>query len=321
MKSLKVAALLAIVAAPLPAQAVTFFYTGALATYVVPADRWYELTVAGAQGGDGWLSRPGGGGAIISGNLFLEADTVLTLLVGSRGASAGSDNGGGGGGMSFVSSGTTPLIVAGGGGGAAWNKGPGGSGQIGPDGQGIGGGTNGFGGTTASSGAGWYGDGAFADPGPLIGAGGKSWPSFAGGAGAAGSEQNPYTMVPGFGGFGGGGGPGYGCGGGGGGYSGGGGGGLRYEDMPYACPGGGGGSFISADALNVLAIAGGNVFDPAIYNPFEYSQWGSGEGFISIEFSSLVPEPSTWAMMILGFGFCGALLRRRRKSASPMLTG
>lgn len=33
-----------------------------------------------------------------------------------------------------------------------------------------------------------------------------------------------------------------------------------------------------------------------------------------------VPEPGTWAMMILGFGFCAGAMRRRRKTA-PGLTG
>ncbi|MBV1691266.1 PEPxxWA-CTERM sorting domain-containing protein [Novosphingobium sp. G106] len=30
-------------------------------------------------------------------------------------------------------------------------------------------------------------------------------------------------------------------------------------------------------------------------------------------FSNSVPEPSTWAMMILGIGFAGAAMRRRQR--------
>jgi hypothetical protein len=30
-----------------------------------------------------------------------------------------------------------------------------------------------------------------------------------------------------------------------------------------------------------------------------------------------VPEPTTWTMMILGFGFAGALIRRRSRVANP----
>ncbi|HEX7947292.1 MAG TPA: PEPxxWA-CTERM sorting domain-containing protein, partial [Phenylobacterium sp.] len=34
--------------------------------------------------------------------------------------------------------------------------------------------------------------------------------------------------------------------------------------------------------------------------------------FVSIDTTGGVPEPATWAMMILGFGGIGAVLRRRR---------
>ncbi len=35
----------------------------------------------------------------------------------------------------------------------------------------------------------------------------------------------------------------------------------------------------------------------------------------NITISTAVPEPATWAMMLLGFGGLGALLRRRRTLA------
>jgi hypothetical protein len=48
------------------------------------------------------------------------------------------------------------------------------------------------------------------------------------------------------------------------------------------------------------------------------SSWGELNGFvptyIHADFINGVPEPGTWAMMILGFGFVGGALRRRGKS-------
>ena len=38
----------------------------------------------------------------------------------------------------------------------------------------------------------------------------------------------------------------------------------------------------------------------------------AGVFFDNISVSTAVPEPATWAMMIMGFGVAGALLRRRR---------
>lgn len=40
--------------------------------------------------------------------------------------------------------------------------------------------------------------------------------------------------------------------------------------------------------------------------------WGIDQ--LSITFDSVVPEPATWGMMIVGFGLVGAMLRRRRVS-------
>jgi PEP-CTERM motif len=37
---------------------------------------------------------------------------------------------------------------------------------------------------------------------------------------------------------------------------------------------------------------------------------GDGFGFDNLAFSSAIPEPATWAMMILGFGLVGGSLRR-----------
>lgn len=56
------------------------------------------------------------------------------------------------------------------------------------------------------------------------------------------------------------------------------------------------------DGPTINAVNGitGIVFDPQTFTPFRFIDDGA------------VPEPSTWLMMILGFGFLGAALRRRR---------
>ena len=96
------------------------------------------------------------------------------------------------------------------------------------------------------------------------------------------------------GGFGGGGSSGDYGGGGGGGYSGGGGAGAD---------GGGGGG-------------GGSLLSPLLTNSFETAGANSGNGYVSIDLATpAVPEASTWAMMLAGFGGMGAMaLRMRRKT-------
>lgn len=43
--------------------------------------------------------------------------------------------------------------------------------------------------------------------------------------------------------------------------------------------------------------------------------WAEGAQYTNYAFVSTVPEPSTWAMLIMGFGVVGFSLRRRRKTA------
>lgn len=62
-------------------------------------------------------------------------------------------------------------------------------------------------------------------------------------------------------------------------------------------------------------IGGGQIF-------YSYPTWVQyyaelpvadlGKTFSFELFAGTVPEPSTWVMMILGFGYCGAMIRRRR---------
>ena len=63
--------------------------------------------------------------------------------------------------------------------------------------------------------------------------------------------------------------------------------------------------------------------DLVLYNIYEsdgslsdvISIYNDASGTANISFNSLVPEPSTWAMMLLGFGGVGAVARRRARTA------
>ncbi|MEO7411462.1 MAG: PEPxxWA-CTERM sorting domain-containing protein [Sphingomicrobium sp.] len=44
------------------------------------------------------------------------------------------------------------------------------------------------------------------------------------------------------------------------------------------------------------------------------SPFGSGAGFFRVSAVTSVPEPTTWAMMLIGFAGIGVALRRRRRS-------
>ena len=82
--------------------------------------------------------------------------------------------------------------------------------------------------------------------------------------------------------------------------------GVNYIGIHYGFQGGGETFFYKVNATNI---------DSFTLTP------GSGGGSSStatlLVFStSAVPEPATWAMMIIGFGAMGASLRRRKVSAS-----
>ncbi|MGP7796695.1 PEPxxWA-CTERM sorting domain-containing protein [Sphingomonas sp. CLY1604] len=54
------------------------------------------------------------------------------------------------------------------------------------------------------------------------------------------------------------------------------------------------------------------------YNGIRFSNIGNGNQsfeFDNVSFSAAVPEPATWAMMIIGFGMLGGAMRYRRKSS------
>ena len=64
---------------------------------------------------------------------------------------------------------------------------------------------------------------------------------------------------------------------------------------------------LTAGASNVLTI-NGTTFGDASYS-----------GTLSFGQTAAVPEPATWALMLMGFGAVGFSMRRRRATARPML--
>jgi hypothetical protein len=219
----------------------TFFFTGQIDTFTVPAG-WDSVRIAawGAEGGfQPAAAALTGRGAAMVGDFILSPGSQMKILVGEQ-PSLTHGNGNGGGGGTFVTDlSNNPLVVAGGGGGSSEDNNDERGGQIGTSGGsgstygGVGGiagngGGAGPNGTQAGAGGGLLTDGADgSDPG----GGGKAFIN--GGAGSA--LANP-------GGFGGGG---HGqhtifyTGGAGGGYSGGGSGSVAS--------GGGGGSYNSGN--------------------------------------------------------------------------
>ena len=104
------------------------------------------------------------------------------------------------------------------------------------------------------------------------------------------------------GGFGGGGGSGF-SGGGGSGFSGGGAGGGLVSGGGNGFGGGGGGSYLASLFTDQVLTAGGA---------------SRGDGSISIDLiPTPVPEPSTWAMMLMGFAGLGWLAHARGRKTSP----
>jgi hypothetical protein len=239
----------------LPTTQTTIGYSGNIETFTVGTSGYYDITADGAQGGANNLEgKPGGLGAMASGEIYLAAGAQLEIVVGGQGQSATYGGGGGGGGSFVIELNTNPAInngqdinevIAGGGGGGDF-AGAGGGGLTQPtggaggkasDGGGGGGGAGGVNGAAGQGGYTYGGGGGFA-----IGA------SFTGGVGQYGG---------GSGGFGGGG---FGAntgGGGGGGFGGGGGGALSGG-------GGGGGSYVNASATDVSKTAATNSGDGSV---------------------------------------------------------
>jgi PEP-CTERM motif len=280
------ASLLAIVLGSGDANADVFGLPGEV-RYMIPTTGSYDFRVAGAGGGGQTPSDRGGVGAVVGGELFFDAGDMLDIVVGGAGGAGICQNGcgGSGGGGSFVFE-SGLLFAAGGGGGAGFGGGGGGGPGIGHGGH-PGGRAN-YGGGGGSGVAIGPGEGGNIPPQQYAQSG--SFPN--GGAGTC----CLFGGGP-AGGFGGGGGGGYNGGGGGGGAPGGG-------------PGEGGYSYVINTARNAFGITGGNL------SRYLGNTYGAN-GYVSINLVA-VPEPSTWAMMLLGFAGLGWLARLRRRKLAPI---
>jgi hypothetical protein len=287
------------------AATVTFNYTGADVSYVIDPGT-YKITVYGARGGGTTNDRgltDGGSGAGVA--AIYRIGQTLDLRIGVGGAAPTSESASGGGGASFVDfeigdPGLTVLLLVGGGGGGAYDndvepKIPGGDGKLPPtdpgaNGKGLGGG----------------GGGGYSTDGQTFPLGGQGGTSLASG-GAPGQQQSP-------GGFGGGGagffsnqinGPN--GGGGGGGYNGG---DSGFGDNTGDFFGSQGGTSFVNESPDGCGPDGGPV---CFIGGVAAAVGERGNGFVTIEpvSGSPVPEPSTWAMMAVGFAGLGFAAIRR----------
>ncbi|WP_200961252.1 S-layer family protein [Phycicoccus sp. Soil802] len=226
----------------------TFFATGSVQTWTVPAGvTQLYVDIAGAQGGAAYGG--GWGGAELTGTISVTPGDTLHIIAGSMGRDGvrfGAGAGGGGGSFVYTTADQSGILAAaGGGGGAGSNVFPfeastSTSGVAGGNGGGAGG-TSGNGGGAGTAGG---GGGLLSNGGSAQGGGGQSVAN--GASGGSGSY--------GVGGFGGGGGSTGFAGAGGGGYSGGGGG--RYNGNNGG--GGGGGSYFAGTLTGAVSGHGGH---------------------------------------------------------------
>lgn len=107
-----------------------YSFTGDAQKLVIPSGGFYELTAAGAQGGN-YKERTGGKGGSAAARIYLEKGDVLTVKVGGQNRYNGGGKGkvyGNGGGATTIVSGRKGLLIAAGGGGGASPAGNGGAG-------------------------------------------------------------------------------------------------------------------------------------------------------------------------------------------------
>ena len=286
-------------------QRTTFGYAGHIETVTIGTSGFYDIVALGARGGDN-----GGFGALVQGDVYLQAGAQLEIVVGGAGDNSGNFGGGGGGGGSFVietngASGPVDEVIAGGGGGGPGGK----NGSLTTSGEGGGGAFGGGAGQGGGIGAGRTLAGGGAPPNGLGGPGGGG--GFTGGAGgltpvtvlnpgtnAAPGSYEGTTFAGGKGVSGGGGG---GFGGGGGGASGGGGGGGYVGGGGGQSPtttgsGGAGGSSLSGvvDPYNNNSVVyggggGGSLVNATLGVTTGNGQTTSGNGSVGINFIPTQP--------------------------------
>jgi hypothetical protein len=65
---------------------------------------------------------------------------------------------------------------------------------------------------------------------------------------------------------------------------------------------------------NAVTSTGGLYSSPGDESAFA-SDWAVGSEFTNFTFRNAIPEPTSWAMLIAGFGLTGGEMRRRRSAA------
>jgi len=82
-------------------------------------------------------------------------------------------------------------------------------------------------------------------------------------------------------------------------------------------------SFSGSTAGTISYGTTGGAFDTGLSNKFTFNLYGYGATGASLSLDNIVitsvPEPATWAMMVLGLGAVGMTLRRRRNSQAGAL--
>ena len=79
---------------------------------------------------------------------------------------------------------------------------------------------------------------------------------------------------------------------------------------------------IQSPSLGFTQFAGPGLFTVSNMRPvlslgtFQLTSIVSGASTLKISAAAAVPEPATWAMMLIGFGMMGASMRYRRRSTS-----
>jgi PEP-CTERM motif len=94
----------------------------------------------------------------------------------------------------------------------------------------------------------------------------------------------------------------------------------------YLAPGGGMADICGRDQINLF---GAQLFEGTLDSPIFDARYlaltnilGVPQGFLDVTYVTTVtpgvPEPASWAMLLLGFGAIGAALRSRRKTVAAL---
>ena len=77
---------------------------------------------------------------------------------------------------------------------------------------------------------------------------------------------------------------------------------------------------LNGQTLHTLYVTNDNDFVPGVAGPNQFYVFGFQDsdlpGFVPQAITASVPEPASWAMMLVGFGALGGVLRRRRTTVA-----